>query len=119
MGACEVLRYDLMQHNIDVTVVCPGAVDTPLKQTVEIVGVDRTHPEAKKLEEKFNKRTVTPEKVAQQIIKGIKKKKFLVFTSNDIKLLYWLKRKTFPLYHMVMKKLNKLLTEGAEITRKS
>jgi len=119
LGACEVLRYDLMQHNIDVTVVCPGAVDTPLKQTVEIVGVDRTHPEAKKLEEKFNKRTVTPEKVAQQIIKGIKKKKFLVFTSNDIKLLYWLKRKTFPLYHMVMKKLNKLLTEGAEITRKS
>lgn len=119
LGASEVLRYDLMQHNIDVTVVCPGAVDTPLKNTVEIVGVDRTHPEAERLEKKFNKRTVTPEKVAQQIIKGIKKKKFLVFTSNDIKLLYWFKRKMFPLYHMIMKKLNKLLNEVAEIIRKS
>ena len=119
LGASEVLRYDLMQYNIDVTVVCPGAVETPLKNTVEIVGVDRTHPEVKRLEEKFNKRTVTPEKVAQQIIKGIEKKKFLVFTSNDIKLLYWFKRKMFPLYHMVMKKLNKLLHEVAEITRKT
>lgn len=119
LGACEVLRYDLMQHNIDVTVVCPGAVDTPLKNTVEIVGVDRTHPEARRLEEKFNKRTVTPEKVAQQIINGIKKKKFLVFTSYDIKLLYWFKRKIFPVYHMIMKKLNKLLTEVAEKTRKT
>jgi len=119
LGACEVLRYDLMQHNIDVSVVCPGAVDTPLKQSVEIIGVDRTHPDAIKVEERFNKRAVTPEKVAQLIIKAMRKKKFLVFTSFDIKLLYWLKRKIFPLYHMIMKKLNKLLHEVAEITRKT
>ena len=119
LGVCEVLRYDLMQHDIDVTVICPGAVDTPLKHSVEIVGVDRTHPEAKKLQERFTERAVTPEKVAQLIIKAIKKKKFLVFTSFDIKLLYWFKRKIFPLYHMIMKKLSKLLNKVAESTRKT
>ncbi len=116
LGACEVLRYDLMQHDIGVTVVCPGAVETPLKHTVEIVGVDRTHPEAKKLEEKFSKRAVTPEKVAQLIIKAVKKNKFLVLTSFDIKLLYWLKRRMFPLYHIIMKRLNKILKDAKELT---
>ena len=39
VGVSEVLRYDLMQHGIGVTVVCPGAVETPMKSSVEIVGV--------------------------------------------------------------------------------
>jgi short-subunit dehydrogenase len=119
LGVCEVLRYDLMKYNIGVTVICPGAVDTPLKHTVEIIGVDDQHPEIKRLKERFTKRSVTPEKVAQQIIKAIKKKKFLVLTSFDIKLIYWFKRKIFPLYHMVMKKLNIFLNNVAEATRKT
>jgi len=32
----ECLRYDLRKHNIDLSVVCPGAVNTGLVQTVEI-----------------------------------------------------------------------------------
>jgi len=119
LGVCEVLRYDLMQHNIGVTVVCPGAVETPLKHTVEIAGIDSTHPEVKRLKDKFSERAVTPERVAQLIIKAIKKKKFLVLTSFDIKLLYWFKRKMFPLYHIIMKKLNKLLNEVKELTLKT
>ena len=119
LGISEVLRYDLSQHNINVSVVCPGAVDTPLKHTVEIVGFDKNHPEAKKFIERFTERSVTPEQVAQQIITGIKKKKFLIFTSFDIKFLYWSKRKIFPLYHMIMKKLSKLLNNLAERIRKN
>ena len=116
LGVCEVLRYDLRQHNIGVTVVCPGAVETPLKHTVEIVGIDMTHPEVKRLKEKFSERAVTPEKVAQLIVKGIKKKKFLVITSFDIKLLCWFKRNTFPLYNLVMKKLNKTANKVKDLT---
>jgi NAD(P)-dependent dehydrogenase (short-subunit alcohol dehydrogenase family) len=44
LGISEVLRYDLMRHNIGVTVICPGAVETPLKNTVEIIGVDQNRP---------------------------------------------------------------------------
>src|SRR5689334_19271826 len=43
-GVSEVLRFDLEQYGIGVTLVCPGAVDTPLVGTVNIVGVDRDNP---------------------------------------------------------------------------
>ncbi|TFG30629.1 MAG: SDR family oxidoreductase [Promethearchaeota archaeon] len=119
IGVSEVLRYDLMQHHINVSVVCPGAVDTPLKHTVEIVGIDKNHPEASKLIKRFTERAVTPDKVAQQIINGIKKNKFLIFTSFDIKFLYWSKRKIFPLYHLIMKKLNNLLNDVAKKIQKN
>ena len=43
-GLSEVLRFDLARHRIGVSVVVPGAVQTPLVKTVEIAGVDRDHP---------------------------------------------------------------------------
>ncbi|MBV9320242.1 MAG: SDR family oxidoreductase, partial [Mycobacterium sp.] len=43
-GLSEVLRFDLARHRIGVSVVAPGAVNTPLVQTVEIAGVDRDNP---------------------------------------------------------------------------
>ena len=112
VGISEVLRYDLMMHNIGVTVVCPGAVETPLKNTVEILGVDPNHPEVKALKEKFSRRTVTPERVADLIVRAVEKNKFLVITSFDIKLLYFFKRFCFPVYHFIMIQLTKLLAGG-------
>ncbi len=117
VGVSEVLRYDLMKHDIGVTVVCPGAVKTPLVQTVDIIGVDREHPEVRKLEKMFFKRAVSPEKVAGQIITGVKKNKFLVFTSTDIRFLYWLKRKHHWLYDWLMKQTQKIIAKKIEAAR--
>jgi NAD(P)-dependent dehydrogenase (short-subunit alcohol dehydrogenase family) len=111
VGISEVLRYDLMMHNIGVTVVCPGAVDTPLKNTVEILGVDPHDPEVKALKEKFSRRTVTPERVADLIVQAVGKNRFLVLTSFDIKLLYFFKRFFFPLYHFIMIRITKMLAD--------
>ena len=108
-GLSEVLRYDLMRHGIGVTVVCPGAVETPMKQSVEIIGIDRTHEETKKLEERFSSRAVTPEKVASLIINAVQKNRYLVFTSFDIRIAYWFKRKLFFIYHFIMKQLNRMM----------
>ena len=44
VGLSEVLRYDLRQHGIGVTVVCPGAVDTPLQHSAPILGVPPDRP---------------------------------------------------------------------------
>lgn len=112
VGISEVLRYDLKGYDIGVTVICPGAVDTPLKQTVEIIGVDNDDPEVIKLKERFTERAVTPEKVAELTIKGIKKNKFMVITSFDIKFLYWCKRNISPLYRLIVKKVNKIVNEA-------
>jgi NAD(P)-dependent dehydrogenase (short-subunit alcohol dehydrogenase family) len=117
-GISEVLRYDLRRHGIGVTVVCPGAVKTPLVGTVDIVGVDRNHPTVKKMVGKFEKHAVTPEKVAREIIRGIKKNKFMVITSFDITLAYWLKRKLFPVYHAAMIVMNNTATRVMEATKR-
>ncbi|MEW6078231.1 MAG: SDR family oxidoreductase [Thermodesulfobacteriota bacterium] len=108
-GVSEVLRYDLRRYRIGVTVVCPGAVKTPLVATVQILGIERNHPEVKKLVGRFEKHAVTPEKVARDIISGIRKNRFMVITSPDIKLIYWLKRKFFIAYHITMIQMNNLL----------
>jgi len=118
VGISEVLRFDLERQNIGVTLVCPGAVETPLKQTVEIVGVDRSSPEAKEIEKKFSDKTVSPDHVADLIIKAIINKKYLVFTSFDMKALWWFKRKLAPLYRLVMRRLQRLVTKARNFSMK-
>lgn len=109
VGISEVLRFDLERYNIGVTLVCPGAVETPLKNTVEFIGIDLSNPAVEGLKAQFSDRAISPEKVANQIISAIKKKKFLVLTSFDMKALYWFKRKMAPVYRLIMRKLNTLL----------
>jgi NAD(P)-dependent dehydrogenase (short-subunit alcohol dehydrogenase family) len=113
VGISEVLRYDMMQHNIGVTVVCPGAVDTPLKNTIEILGIDANSEKMKNLKQRFSGHAISPDKAAELIIKGVEKKKFLVITSFDIKAVYFFKHHFFPVYHFIMIRISKLLNSVA------
>ena len=65
-GLSEVLRFDLARHRIGVSVVVPGAVKTPLVQTVQIAGVDRDHPNVSQWVDRFAGHAVSPEHVADQ-----------------------------------------------------
>ncbi|CAM2782156.1 SDR family oxidoreductase [Prescottella defluvii] len=105
-GVSEVLRFDLARHGIGVSLVVPGGVKTPLVGTVQIAGVDRDDPRIKKLTHRFEKRAVSPEKVADCILAGIVKNRYLVYTSNDIRFGYWWARKFAPPYEFVMQKAN-------------
>ena len=111
VGISEVLRFDLESRGIGVTLVCPGAVKTPLINTVEIVGADMENPEVKKIKERFAAGAVSPEKVADLIIKAIRKNQYLVWTSFNVKLLYWFKNKIPLLYRLEMRHLNKMITK--------
>jgi NAD(P)-dependent dehydrogenase (short-subunit alcohol dehydrogenase family) len=108
-GVSEVLRFDLRRHGIGVSLVCPGAVRTPLMGTVELVGVDRDSPRVRKLVARFGERAVSPEHVAEQIVRGVEKNRYMVFTSNDIRLLFWVQRLFEPAYRLVMRLLNREL----------
>ena len=70
-GLSEVLRFDLARHRIGVSVVVPGAVNTPLVQTVEIAGVDRNHPRVAKWVDRFTLHAVSPETAAEKILAGV------------------------------------------------
>lgn len=112
-GVSEVLRFDLRKHRIGVSLVCPGAVKTPLVGTVEIVGVDRDNPRIRKLVELFERRAVSPEKVAEQIVRAIERNRYMVFTSVDGRLLHWIQRKFSPPYELVMRLMNRELDRAA------
>lgn len=92
-GISEVLRFDLARHRIGVSLVCPGAVNTGLVNTVEVVGVDMDTPEARKLKGLFVKHAVPPERAAETILRAVATGRYLVFTSPDIRLGHWFQRK--------------------------
>lgn len=105
-GVSEVLRHDLLRHGIGVSLVCPGGVDTGLVDTVQIVGVDPAKPEVAALKRRFQRHAITPEEAASRILRGVKAGRFMVFTSRDIQLGYWLQRKCAWPMEWVMRQLN-------------
>jgi len=105
-GVSEVLRFDLARHDIGVTLVCPGGVDTGLVNTIHIEGMDTSAPGFAKLREHFRKRAVIPEKAARAILAGVRKNQYLVFTSADVAIGHFLQSKFALPYEMVMRGLN-------------
>jgi len=112
-GVSEVLRFDLRKNRIGVSLVCPGAVKTPLVGTVDIVGIDRESPKVRKLIALFERRAVSPESVAEKIIEATEKNRYMVFTSPDGRALYWTQRYFEPLYRLIMRVMNRELNRAA------
>ena len=113
-GVSEVLRFDLRRHRIGVSLVCPGAVRTPLVDSVEIVGVDRSDPRIRREIARFERHAVSPERVADRIIAGIEKDRYMVYTSADTRIGHWVQRKFALPYEATMRLLNDRFVALAE-----
>jgi NAD(P)-dependent dehydrogenase (short-subunit alcohol dehydrogenase family) len=113
-GISEVLRFDLRRHGIGVSLVCPGAVATPLVGTVEIVGVDRDDPRVRKLVQRFERHAKSPEQVAKSILTGVKKGRYMIYTSVDVRFGHFCQRKFAKPYEIAMQAMNDRLTAVAE-----
>jgi len=111
-GVSEVLRFDLARHRIGVSVAVPGAVDTPLVQTVQIAGIDRDDPGVQRWVKRFSGHAVTPEKAAEKILAGVARNRFLIYTSPDIRALYAFKRLAWWPYSLAMRQVNVLFTRA-------
>jgi NAD(P)-dependent dehydrogenase (short-subunit alcohol dehydrogenase family) len=105
-GISEVLRFDLRRHNIGVTLVCPGGVDTPMVESLEIAGVDRDALRSSRWPERFRRHAKTPEQVAEQILDAVVHNRYLVYTSTDIRVLHLLERVVPPAYRLAMRVAN-------------
>ncbi|MGA5467037.1 SDR family oxidoreductase [Mycobacterium sp. NPDC050041] len=111
-GLSEVLRFDLARHRIGVSVVVPGAVKTPLVQTVQIAGVDRDHPNVARWTGRFAGHAVSPEHVADRILSGVRRNRYLIYTSPDIRALYLFKRTMWWPYSVAMRQVNVLFSRA-------
>jgi len=105
-GVSEVLRFDLARYGIGVSLVVPGGVDTGLVQTLHIAGVDSTNARFNKLRKRFQSRAVTSEAAAVAIVDGVRRGRYLVYTSPDIRAAFLLQRWFPPGYVALMKGLN-------------
>jgi NAD(P)-dependent dehydrogenase (short-subunit alcohol dehydrogenase family) len=105
-GISEVLRFDLRRHGIGVSLVCPGGVRTPLVGTAEIAGIDRSDPGLAPEIKRFERHAVSPKRAAAKIVEGIEKNRYMVYTSNDIRVLHWFQRKFSPPYLLAMRVAN-------------
>lgn len=115
-GVSEVLRFDLRRHGIGVSLVCPGAVATPLVDTVEINGLDRTNPVIEKQISGFHRISVTPEQAAASICKGVVRNKYMVYTSFDTRFGYWWARKFALPYEVIMRIANNRFDQLARVS---
>lgn len=111
-GLSEVLRFDLHRHRIGVSVAVPGAVKTPLMQSVHIAGVDREHPRVQFWTNRFGGHAVSPEVAADKILRGVVRNRFLIYTSPDIRALYLFKRTMWLPYSIAMARVNVLFTRA-------
>lgn len=101
-GVSEVLRFDLAPYRIGVSLVCPGGVDTGMTETVELAGVDKQSATFKRAQEHFRKRAVTADEAADSILNGVRRGRYWVYTSGDIRLIHSIQRYVPPLYVAVM-----------------
>jgi NAD(P)-dependent dehydrogenase (short-subunit alcohol dehydrogenase family) len=111
-GLSEVLRFDLARHRIGVSLVVPGAVNTPLVNTVEIAGVDRDDPRVARWVNRFTGHAVSPERAAEKILAGVAKNRYLIYTSPDIWALYAFKRLAWWPYSVAMRQVNVIFTRA-------
>ena len=102
-GVSEGLRFDLRRHGIGVSLVCPGAVATPLTETIHIAGVDKASPTFRRLQARFRRGAVTPEQAAESILEGVRRRRYWVYTSRDIWLAHLLQRYLPPAYTLLMR----------------
>lgn len=117
-GLSEVLRFDLARHRIGVSVVVPGAVKTPLVQTVQIAGVDREDPNVQKWTNRFTGHAVSPEHVAEKILAGVRRNRYLIYTSPDIRAFYLFKRTMWWPYSVAMRQVNVIFSRALRSARK-
>jgi NAD(P)-dependent dehydrogenase (short-subunit alcohol dehydrogenase family) len=115
-GVSEVLRFDLRRHGIGVTLVCPGGVDTPMVGRLDIAGVDRAALDASPWPDRFRRHAQRPEQVAERILDGVVRNRYLVYTSGDIRALHLLERWAPPAYRLAMRVANDRLV--AELERR-
>jgi NAD(P)-dependent dehydrogenase (short-subunit alcohol dehydrogenase family) len=88
VGLSEVLRNEVARFNVGVTVVCPGFVRTNIFDTNETRGM-KDAPKGKDLPSWLG---ISKEACAKDILKAVRKNKFLIIPGPEMKVVYSFKR---------------------------
>lgn len=91
-----------MDMGVDITIICPGYIRTPMLDTSEAVNTTMDTWKKSFLVVLFEKLSaITPDTCAKLILKGVAKKKAIVFTPK-IGWLFWWNYRILPMMYMRM-----------------
>jgi NAD(P)-dependent dehydrogenase (short-subunit alcohol dehydrogenase family) len=92
LGLSEALRDELRAHQIGVTTVCPGIINTPITRAARLVGPIATHQARHEMVQAYERRNYGPERVATNILRAVQRNRGVAPISPEAWLLYYLKR---------------------------
>ena len=86
VGLSNSLRLEGKKHGVRVSVLCPGAIDTPLLDNANPVDVTvGSEPDVRKYMTKVTGDPVSPDLFAQKVLKEIEKNKGMIFYPKKAK----------------------------------
>lgn len=97
--ADTTLQHELEPHNINVTLVCPGNIRTPIIDHIVVRGYDRDR--LTRLSFGMMPR-MAPDKAADIILRGMKKDRALIILTPSAHLMYLVKRLSNNLYRVML-----------------
>lgn len=93
LGFSECLRAELASHEIGVSVICPGIVNTNIIQSSHLESTQYDVEEKREaIEAVYRNRDFPPERVAKAIIRAIRKNRGVVPVTREAWFSYYLKR---------------------------
>ncbi|WP_371195611.1 SDR family NAD(P)-dependent oxidoreductase [Glaciecola sp. SC05] len=86
IGLGKALQFELKPLGIDVSLICPPTIDTPMVQTE----AKTIHPATRALKNMAG--TLDPSDACRQIIQGLEKRKSLIIPGKQAKMVYYSQR---------------------------
>ena len=83
VGLSSTLRVEAATYGVNVSVVCPGLVDTPILDTTKYVKLD---PDA--IRKVSPEKPISPRKAARQILAGVERNRFYILMTATVHLLW-------------------------------
>ena len=109
-GLSEALRLELEPHDIGVSTICPGIINTSITSTMRMRGDRATANDRSKINNFYKRRNYGPEKVAEAIFAAVVSNRSVVPVSPEAWVLYWLKRLAPATGPKIMKRIAAIAT---------
>lgn len=108
IGLSESLRSELAGLGIGVTAVCPGFVQTPIADKLELFG-RMDHPKTRRMITKwFKSNGLTAEVVARRSLRAVQNNRAFVVVGRDAHAGFWTKRLAAPVLRRVLQRAARL-----------
>lgn len=92
LGLTEAIQSELARHGIGATAVCPGLINTPIVSTSPMRGIWDDAEAKQQGIELYQRRNYTPERVARNILKAVRRNRLVAPISPEAWGMYWAKR---------------------------